>query len=178
VGRLVPEKGLRELMTALSDLPEVRGALVGEGGLRHEIEARAEALGGRISLPGDRPLDEVATWLAAADVLVLPSWAEGTPNVVLEALAAGRPVVATSVGGIPDVVEHGRTGLLVPPGDAAALRAALDEALSRRWDPAALAAAAPPTWDESAGHLHELLREVAAARTPGGVAPGTTRVAA
>jgi glycosyltransferase involved in cell wall biosynthesis len=117
-------------------------------------------------LAGDLPLTEVSRWLAAADALVLPSWAEGTPNVVLEALAAGRPVVATHVGGIPDVIEHGVTGLLVPPRDAPALATAMAEALGRTWDEAALLAAAPPSWDESAAKLLDLLENMVAVKAP------------
>ena len=96
------------------------------------------ALTGRLVLAGGQPLHEVARYLAACDVLALPSWAEGTPNVVLEAIAAARPVVATRVGGIPDVIEDERTGILVPPRDPAALCDALRSALSRPWDEAAL----------------------------------------
>ncbi len=112
-------------------------------------------------LAGAQDLAGVARYLAAADVLALPSWAEGTPNVVLEALAAGRPVVASRVGGIPDVLLEGVTGTLVTPRDAADLARGLREALGRRWDEATLVASAPPSWDESAGRLFELLWEAA-----------------
>jgi glycosyltransferase involved in cell wall biosynthesis len=166
VGRLVVEKGVRELVTALRSLPGVRVALLGPGPLRAELEATSRELEGRLILAGDLPLTEVSRWLAAADALVLPSWAEGTPNVVLEALAAGRPVVATHVGGIPDVIEHGVTGLLVPPRDAPALATAMAEALGRAWDEAALLAAAPPSWDESAAKLLDLLENMVAVKAP------------
>jgi teichuronic acid biosynthesis glycosyltransferase TuaC len=166
VGRLEKEKGLRELVQAFERLGRastepVHLALVGRGSLGEELDRAAAELvlssGGRILLAGERPLDEVARYLAASDVLALPSWAEGTPNVVLEALAAGRPVVASRVGGIPDVIEDGRTGLLVPPRDVGALAAALGRALRRTWREADLVAAAPPSWEESAGHLLGLL---------------------
>ena len=107
----------------------------------------------------------MARYLAACDVLALPSWAEGTPNVVLEAIAAARPVVATRVGGIPDVIENERTGILVPVRDPDALREALRSALSRDWDEATLLAAAPPSWDESAGRLLDLLGRAAGRRS-------------
>ncbi len=142
---------------------------------------------GRILAPGGRPLREVAEWLAAADVLALPSWAEGTPNVVLEALASGRPVVASAVGGIPDVVRHGIDGLLVPPRDPAALAAALWDALARPWDEATLVAAAPPSWHASAALLARALgagveagartREAAETAPGRGRAARSTRVA-
>src|SRR5439155_17641773 len=81
--------------------------------------------------------DDVAERLAAADIFVLPSRSEAFPNALLEAMAAGLPVVASAVGGILEIVEHGRTGLLVPPGDASALadrlmRVMADPALGRR----------------------------------------------
>ena len=163
VGRLEPEKGVRELVAATQALASRRAAaglapprlaLVGDGSVRDDA-LRGGA--GRILAPGGRPLREVAEWLAAADVLALPSWAEGTPNVVLEALASGRPVVASAVGGIPDVVRHGIDGLLVPPRDPAALAAALWDALARPWDEATLVAAAPPSWHASAALLARAL---------------------
>jgi glycosyltransferase involved in cell wall biosynthesis len=78
-------------------------------------------------------MDEVASWIAAADVVTLPSWAEGTPNAILEALACARPVVATAVGGVPALVHDPALGILVPPKDADSLARALDEALGRAW---------------------------------------------
>ncbi len=103
----------------------------------------------------------MARHLAASDLLALPSWAEGTPNVVLEALAAGRPVVASRVGGIPDTIIEGTTGLLVPPRDVPELALALRAALARHWDESVIVATAPPSWEESAARLFELLWEAA-----------------
>jgi teichuronic acid biosynthesis glycosyltransferase TuaC len=155
VGRLDKEKGLRELCEAFEQIqraPErktpVHLVLVGEGPLQAELSEAADrfhgAGAGRLILAGGRPLPEVARYLGAADLLTLPSYNEGTPNVVLEALAAGRPVVATRVGGIPDVVADGKTGILVPPQDAEALAKALLE-----------------SWDDNAAQLHELLAAAA-----------------
>jgi glycosyltransferase involved in cell wall biosynthesis len=169
VGRLEPQKGLRELVEAFasvrrsSPLP-VHLVLVGEGPLEAMLRASSAQLGaahGRLVLAGPQDLPGVARHLAAADLLTLPSWAEGTPNVVLEALACGRPVVASRVGGIPDVIVEGMTGLLVGPRDPDDLAHALLEALTHRWDEAAILASAPPSWDESAGHLFDLLWEAA-----------------
>jgi teichuronic acid biosynthesis glycosyltransferase TuaC len=169
VGRLEPAKGIDELLAAFSRLarPDLRMALVGDGSLRARCQ-QAAAADPRILVPGGRPLGEVGRWMAAADVVTLPSWREGTPNVILEALASGRPVVATRVGGIPDVVERsgldGLMGELVAPRDAGALTMALARVLDRDHDPQAIAAAGPISWTESARQLHAVLE--AAVREP------------
>jgi teichuronic acid biosynthesis glycosyltransferase TuaC len=112
---------------------------------------------------GSRPHEEVPSWMAACDVLVLPSWAEGTPNVVLEALACGRRVVATRVGGTPDLVHSPELGELVAPRDAAQLAAALDRAADARYSPEDVArAGARHGWDESARQLEASLRRAVA----------------
>jgi glycosyltransferase involved in cell wall biosynthesis len=163
VGRVEPAKGIGELLGAFARLSgDVQLAIVGDGSLRARCEAEA---GGRIVVAGGRPLAEVSTWVAAADLLTLPSHNEGTPNVVLEALAAGRKVVATNVGGIPDLVTSPALGVLVPPRDEAALAAALQAVLADPGDPAAISAAGPVTWDESARQLAQALR--AAIADPG-----------
>jgi glycosyltransferase involved in cell wall biosynthesis len=174
VGRLDRQKGVHELVAAFDaiaagarDAEPIWLVLVGDGPERRALEqaAAGRPLGsGRLLVVGPKPLPLIARYVAAGDLQALPSYAEGTPNVVLEALAVGRPVVATNVGGIPDVVCPGVTGLLVPPRDAAALAGALHEALRRAWDPQAFEAAAPPSWDESAARLYALLER--AARQP------------
>ena len=110
----------------LEAMPEVRRRIplaqllvAGGGELEAELRARAEPLGEAVRFLGAR--DDMPDLYAASDAVVLPSWSEALPTALMEAAAAGRPVVATRVGGIPEVVEHDRTGLLVPPGDAAAL---------------------------------------------------------
>jgi glycosyltransferase involved in cell wall biosynthesis len=104
--------------------------------------------------------------MAAADVFCLPSVREGCPNVILEALASGRPVVATRVGGIPELVSE-RTALLVPPADAEALGSALRQALDARWDPAALRQSVSHfSWDTSARALFQAAQEAIALRHP------------
>ncbi|HET9596130.1 MAG TPA: glycosyltransferase, partial [Anaeromyxobacteraceae bacterium] len=113
VGRLSAEKGVRELADALGSplLAQARAVLVGDGPLRGEVEAAlvARGLAARAHLVGWR--DDAAALLPAFDVLVLPSWREGVPLAALEAFAAGVPVVASRVGGMPDVVRDGETGL-------------------------------------------------------------------
>lgn len=135
IGRLCPQKGQPELIAAVAQVPGVHAVLVGDdleqgGAYRDELVAQAEALGvrDRIAFVGYRPAAE--RLIADLDALVLPSWIEGMPLVVLEAMARGKPVIATAVGGIPEVVEEGVTGLLVPPGDPARLAAAIAELLA------------------------------------------------
>ncbi len=111
------------------EFPLARFLVIGgetlQEGLRHQLELRghALALGSRLQFLGFRK--DVAEILAAADVVVLPSLAEGFPLAVLEAMACGKPVVASPVGGVPEAISDGITGLLVPPGDPQALAAAV-----------------------------------------------------
>jgi glycosyltransferase involved in cell wall biosynthesis len=142
VGRLCDVKGQRELIEAIARLPGARAVLVGAdleqgGAYERTLRAHADELGvtDRVVFAGYR--DDAARVVAAADVFALPSWTEGLPLVVLEAMALARPVVATTVGGTPELVADGETGLLVPPRDVDALTAALkrvldDEGLGRR----------------------------------------------
>ena len=137
VGRLCDVKGQRELVAALPRLArdDVTVLLAGDdietgGAHRDGLEREARELGvaNRVRFLGRR--DDIPALLAAADALVLPSWVEGLPLVVLEAMAAGVPVVATSVGGTPEAVVDGETGLLVPPRDVTALAGAIDAVLA------------------------------------------------
>lgn len=164
VGRLEHSKGIGDLLAAFETLaptrPRLALALVGDGGARAECDALAARLGSdRVIVAGARPLAEVPAWMAACDVLTLPSWNEGTPNVILEALACGRRVVATRVGGIPDLIDRPALGELVAAKDPLALAGALGRAADLPYDPAAVAATgARGGWDESAGHLHDTLQ--------------------
>jgi len=162
VGRLEPAKGVIDLLDAFSR-PELAGvalSLVGDGGAREACQARAAVSGGRITVHGARPLDEIPDWMGAADVLTLPSWNEGTPNVILEALACGRPVVGTTVGGIPDLLDAPLLGRLVPPRDPGALATALAEVAGLAHDAGAIAArGARGGWAESAQKLFAVLEE-------------------
>jgi len=103
--------------------------------------------------------DEVPSWMAAADVVTLPSYMEGCPNVVLEALASGRPVVATNVGGIPEIMND-ECGRLVPPREPVALAKALAEVLDADWNAAAISAQRSRSWDVVAAELLEVLESV------------------
>lgn len=125
VARLQPVKGHRYFIEAAGQVARAESkthfVVVGNGGLRQEIEAHAARLGlsGRVHLLGDRANP---TQIAAGfDVAVLASLHEGLPNTVMEAMAAGIPIVATAVGGTPELIADGETGFLVPPADAGAL---------------------------------------------------------
>ncbi|MGK4004359.1 glycosyltransferase family 4 protein [Sorangium sp. So ce1036] len=173
VGHLNRDKGVLDLLAAFEQLtrgdPDIDLAIVGSGSEEQACRAVAARLGGRLTVTGYLPHDQVSLWLGACDALVLPSLHEGTPNVVLEALAAGRRVVATSVGGIPDILHSAELGELVPPGDRAALADALRRAARQAYDPARVAElAGGRDWDDSARALHEtLLCAVRSARRRG-----------
>jgi len=128
VGRLTAIKGLRVLFEALEEVrktrPGVTLTLIGDGEDRAFAEAEAARLGG-VTLRGFQSQGAVAAAYGEADALVLPSFAEGVPVVLMEAMAARRPVVATRVGGVAELVEDGVSGLLVPPGSAADLALAI-----------------------------------------------------
>jgi glycosyltransferase involved in cell wall biosynthesis len=150
VSRLNPMKGIDDFLKAAALLAdrfaEARFVIVGDGASRGELEEQARLLGlaGRVVFTGTRL--EVAAILSQASISVAPSLSEGLSNVVLESMAAGTPVVATRVGGTPEILDDGVTGLLVPPCDAPALAGAIgrlleNEALARRLGKAARARA-------------------------------------
>lgn len=125
IGLLVPVKGIDVLLEALGAIKDeaLQAVLVGDGPLKEEIEQEiaTQRLAPRVFLVGRQPTLDIPLWLNAADVLVLPSRSEGRPNVVLEAQACGVPVIATRVGGTPELIKHGETGLLIDSEDAGAL---------------------------------------------------------
>jgi glycosyltransferase involved in cell wall biosynthesis len=133
VARLQPEKGVADFLRAAARVctavPDARFLVAGDGPLREELLALAGRLGvgERVRFLGYRA--DARAIVGLLDVLVVPSLTEGTPLIVLEAMAAGIPVVASAVGGIPDQIRHNKEGLLVPAGDPAALADALLELL-------------------------------------------------
>lgn len=134
VARLVRDKSPLALVEAFAiaqkSVPEARLTIVGDGPLRPRVEARLAALNIKESVSIVTGCGEVRPHLAQARVFALASRREGSPNAVLEAMAAGLPVAASRTGGIPDLVEHGRTGLLTRPEDPEDLGAALARLLS------------------------------------------------
>lgn len=129
VGRLVRQKGHRFFLAAargiLKKFPEAKFVVVGEGPDRAQIEALAQELGirGSVCFAGFR--DDMARVYASFDVVAMPSLDEGLPMTLLEAMASARAVIASAVGAVPEVIEHGKSGLLVEPGNANDLEAAL-----------------------------------------------------
>jgi glycosyltransferase involved in cell wall biosynthesis len=166
VGRLDVRKGLVELVEAVAALrlegPGLRVYLVGDGPDRPVVEAAIGrlGLGSVVTLVAPCPTEQVALWMAAADVVTLPSYAEGCPNVVIEALSSGRPVVATHVGGIPELMDEA-SGRLVPAKDVAALAAGLREVLGREWDAGAIASRHSRSWEDVAGEVYGVLAGLA-----------------
>lgn len=137
VGRMVYKKGFEYLVNAMPGIlkraPSARLVLVGYGDLRQDLEAQARALGlnGHVTFAGQVPRPEIPAYFAAADIVSVPSVrdeagnVDGLPNVVLEGMAAGKPLVASNIAGFPDVIQQGESGLLVPEKDSAALADAI-----------------------------------------------------
>jgi glycosyltransferase involved in cell wall biosynthesis/protein-tyrosine-phosphatase len=155
-GRLSPVKGhdtlLRAARVILDRRPDARFVIAGDGPLEHELKALAAQLrvDGACSFLGGRA--DIKDVMSAMDVFVLPSLNEGLPMAVLEAMALAKPVVVSKVGGLPEVIQHRHSGLLVPAGDAAAFAAAcLELADDREWA-ARLGAAAKRTVEQEFSH--------------------------
>jgi glycosyltransferase involved in cell wall biosynthesis len=176
LGHLYREKGVYDLLEAFATVrrthPDLRLVFAGEGREAKPLRSHAErlGLGEVVQLPGWVDPDEKANLLAEAACLVLPSHTEGLPLALLEAMHAGVPIIATPVGGVPDVVEDGVGALLVPPHDARAL----SDALMRVLDDAELAnrlsegarrrALAEYTPEALATRIRDVYREVLGSR--------------
>lgn len=148
IGALVPHKGQRHLIDAAAlvvrEVPDARFLILGEGELKPALEKQIAdlALQKHVLLAGFRP--DVLSILKGFDLFVMPSVTEGLGTSLLDAMACARPIIASRVGGIPEVVRHGETGLLVPPKDArdlagAIIRLLLDPALAQKFAAAGLA---------------------------------------
>ncbi len=140
--------------------PQLHAYLIGGGGARATLDQMiaAQNAGAHMTFVPACTSDGVARWMAASDLVTLPSYREGCPNVVVEALASGRPVVATDVGGIPELMDDGVDGRLVPPRDAAALEQALDTVLSQPWDADAISSHHSRSWSDVSDEVEQILR--------------------
>ena len=164
IGNLVPEKGPDVLIEALAHidpslLASLKVVFVGDGHLKETLRSRARQLdkANIVEFAGRRPPNEIPAWMSAANLLCLPSRREGCPNVVLESLASGRPVVASSVGGVPDLISD-RNGVRVPPDDPVELGRAIGHTLQRSWLPADLrSSVASLTWSDMGRAVHQAL---------------------
>jgi len=174
IGNLKPQKAPLDFVELAARVaarsPEARFFLAGDGELRAEVERRIARCGldGRLTLLGWR--HDVPALLGALDVLVLTSAWEGLPRVCPQAMAAGRPIVATAVDGVPEAVQHGRNGLLFPPGDvetgaAHVLALLADPALRRRMGDAGRANAGEFAADRMIAELERLYSELLATRS-------------
>lgn len=171
IGSFKPWHGTAFLLEVFEDIAAVRAGArlfaVGDGPQRPSLCERvdASAYGARVCLPGRVPHAQIPTWVAAADIVIAPYDAIDnfyfSPLKVLEALAGGKPVVAPAVGQLVELIEHGRTGLLYSPGDAAACRAAIlslidDPAGRRAMGVAARCAAAGQSWQSIVRRVLEI----------------------
>ena len=176
VGRLREFKGAQFVLAAMGREPSLSGVrldIVGEGPYRPELERRVMecGLGGRVRFHGWLAPDAIPERYAAADALVLPSYAEGSPNVVLEAMASGLPVIVSDAPGCREAVRDGEEGLLVGVGDVAGLRQAIETLLTdadarRRMGEAGRRRAEEFSW-RSIAERHLAIFERALASEPG-----------
>jgi glycosyltransferase involved in cell wall biosynthesis len=164
VSRLSREKGIDILVRAAAEMTTpARVVVVGDGVERASLQRLVSDLGlrDRVVFAGAMPHAEVPVWIAAGDVSALPSRMEGHPNAVLEAMACGRPVVGTRVGGVPEALHSEELGRLVDPEDPSGLARALDSALATEWNTDVIArAGGARTWDDVAAELVEVIHAV------------------
>ena len=167
-GRLTAQKSLGRALEAVAGADGVQLVIAGEGPDRKQLEQRAAELGiaQRVRFVGAQPREQIVELFRAADATILSSSWENFPHTVVEALAAGTPVLAMAVGGVAEVVRDGENGLLVPAGDTAALGEAVrryfgDESLRERLRGAAAGSVARYAPERVLGELEETLRRVA-----------------
>ena len=146
-----------ELVTAFAqvrqELANAELVCIGKGPLEQFLRSKG------VRALGPKSSGEIADWLGACDLLCLPSHSEGCPNVVVEALSSGRAVIATRVGGIPELVDPD-SGILVPPRSPSELATAIVEGLKRSWDENAIAARMGRSWDDVADETYDVCLEV------------------
>jgi teichuronic acid biosynthesis glycosyltransferase TuaC len=163
IGALIAAKGLTELLGAVRELaqrhPGLELLVVGEGKMRADVEGLGKDFPGMVRLVGSAGHDEIGLWIGASDLLCLPSYSEGCPNVVLEALACGRPVVGTTVGGIPEVLSPD-CGALIEPRSTAEVVRGIEEVLSRKWDARRISEQGGRDWATVAAETYQFCEEV------------------
>ncbi len=169
VANLVRVKGVDLVIRAFGELGDLDALLliVGDGDQGADLRrfVRESGLEERVRFAGAKAPSEVPVWMAACDLVVLGSRAEGHPNVIVEAMASGRPVVATRVGGVPETVTSENLGLVVEAGNPAALAGAIRSALSRSWDEEAIRSVGlHRTWDDVADDIMLELEPLVSAR--------------
>jgi glycosyltransferase involved in cell wall biosynthesis len=165
VGALIPAKGHHLLIRAFAQValqhPTLQLHLLGEGAYRPELERLVRQLGlqERVQLPGKRPNEELQLWFSAADLSCLASAREGWPNVITESLACGTPVVATRVGGIPEILHKPELGVLVEPR-IDSIASGIEAALSKKWDRGAISRITRErTWEVVAAEVEKVLAQ-------------------
>jgi len=173
VGRLAPEKGVCVLLEAFAALKEGLAILtiVGTGESNDELKLQAEKLnlGDRVHFRGFVADEDLPAVYADADLLVMPSLSEGLPLVLLEAIASGLPVIGSAVGGIPDVIQNGINGLIVPPNDSRALSSAINELAGNRQILSSMSSEARQSaqlydWSVIVGRIAKLVNSVVTTR--------------
>jgi len=163
IGRLIPQKGVADLIVAMKQLPHAELLVVGDGPDRTRLESLAD--GTSTTFVGRVSHEAIADYLQQARVLVLPSHiGDGLPNVILEAMSWGVPVIATNTAGIPDVVRHGETGYLCEPGDVGKMAAYIgcllaDDEHHHKLSEKSLRAVQSYSWSSIAPQIEQLLLE-------------------
>lgn len=160
IGNLLPIKGVDRLIEAASHLPkDVTIAIIGDGPMQTALQTKCQENRAtcQIKFLARQPHDKIPLWMNAANILCLPSYNEGCPNVILEALACATPVVAFPVGGIPDMITNGKNGFLVEQNTAHNLGQTLNKALRHPWDQQHLNSTAPFSWEDNAKELLKII---------------------
>lgn len=163
VGRLTRKKGVEYLISAMRLTRNVDLLIVGDGPDRQRLEKMAHGL--RVEFVGKVPPERIYQYLKQAKILILPSLYEGVPNVILEAMSMGVPVIATRVGGVPDVIRDGETGLLVEPGRVEELAISIkklikDDNLRRKMSENCLKEAKKYSWDHVVERFEDLIERI------------------
>ena len=167
IGQLVPVKGFDYLIEAAQKLVKAGTknfivTVIGEGPLRPQFERKIKEMGleGDFAFLGEQPHDKLSLWYGASDLLCLPSIREGCPNVVMEALASGRPVVASRIGGIPELINE-KNGILFTTGMVSELTKALKVAVEKKWDESEIRnSVIDCTWNKVAGKFFDVFESV------------------